>query len=266
MGELEEIGQIDVGSHDVLEANATETRRAKKDPGESRRNLFDLPELPDTRRRKTRKGKRATKRTKKSRAQEPLRTKDGEAAQHSRAKDPAYGESIGTSAKTGRKKGSPEEREEDSDDDVPELKQREEVSDDESSSDEEEALLDSSDEEGGVVKKRDYNNPAKTLDTSAPYIIKPSKRNHAVYARYFPGTNLDTIKATFEATTQLGTKGAVDGFTLRNRIVAPNPVLSIPRRHEDLGWHLLFPGSVGSSCILSGIYGIPLESGMTRLL
>jgi hypothetical protein len=89
----------------------------------------------------------------------------------------------------------------------------------------------------------DYNNPAKTMETSAPYLQRPSKRNIGRYARYFPSTNVDTLKKTFEATTQYGTRGAVEGFNLRHRIIAPNPVLSIPRRNEPVATDTLY-GSV----------------------
>jgi hypothetical protein len=34
-----------------------------------------------------------------------------------------------------------------------------------------------------------------------------------VVLKYFPGANLDTIRATLNATTQLGTRGAGKGFT-----------------------------------------------------
>jgi hypothetical protein len=61
--------------------------------------------------------------------------------------------------------------------------------------------------------------PAVGDNKLAPYAMKPSKQNHDQYARYFPGTAVETIKATFEATTQLGTRGAVEGFNLRDRII-----------------------------------------------
>jgi hypothetical protein len=97
---------------------------------------------------------------------------------------------------------------------------------------------DSSDKEDDAPQQ--YNNPAKSLDTSVRYAMKPSKQNHDQYARYFPGTTVETIKATFEATTQLGTRGAVEGFNLCDRIIAPNPVLSIPRRHKDVATDTLY--------------------------
>jgi hypothetical protein len=80
----------------------------------------------------------------------------------------------------------------------------------------------------------DYNNPAKELRTVSPELEPPGKRNLARYAMYLPGSNLSTIKRTFEATTQLGTHGAVQGINLRDRILSPNPVLNIPRHNEDV--------------------------------
>jgi hypothetical protein len=98
--------------------------------------------------------------------------------------------------------------------------------------------IDSSDNEDDVPLQ--YNNPSKALDTSARYAMKPSKQNHNQYARYFPGTTVETIKAMFEATTQPGTRGAVEGFNLPDRIIAPNPVLSIQRRHKDVATDTLY--------------------------
>ena len=86
----------------------------------------------------------------------------------------------------------------------------------------------------------DYNNPAKTMDLSMPRFLKPTKRDHARYACYFPGADLESIKRTFDATTQLGTRGAVTGFNLRNRLTSPNPVLTTPRRHEDVATDTLY--------------------------
>lgn len=80
----------------------------------------------------------------------------------------------------------------------------------------------------------DYNNPSKELRTVSPGLEPPGKRNLARYAMYLPGSDLSTIKRTFEATTQLGTRGAVQGINLRDRILSPNPVLNIPRRNEDV--------------------------------
>jgi hypothetical protein len=72
----------------------------------------------------------------------------------------------------------------------------------------------------------DYNNPAKTLRTVSPKLEPPSKRNLACYTMYLPGSNLNTIKRMFEATPQLGTRGAVQGINLRDRILSPNPILN----------------------------------------
>ena len=84
------------------------------------------------------------------------------------------------------------------------------------------------------------NNPAKVIEATSPYLEGPSRQNHAKYARYFPGANIDSIKKTFRATTQLGTRGAVEGFNLRNRILAPNPMLTTPRRNEDVATDTLY--------------------------
>ena len=88
------------------------------------------------------------------------------------------------------------------------------------------------------VESSDYNNPAKSYEV--PTITKPSKRNYDQYACYFPGADLNSIKRTFEATTQLGTRGAVTGVTLRHRLTSPNPVLNIPRRNEDVATDTLY--------------------------
>ena len=63
------------------------------------------------------------------------------------------------------------------------------------------------------------------------------------YRRFFPGVTDETIKRTFKATTQYGSKGAVKGTTLRNQHVSPNPILNIPRRNEDVATDTIY-GSV----------------------
>ena len=91
-----------------------------------------------------------------------------------------------------------------------------------------------------------YNNRAKDAEAresaegAEPRILKPSKRNYATYGRHFPGVSLHGIKKTIEATTQYGTRGAVEGAVLRNRIKSPNPVLGIPRRHEPVATDTLY--------------------------
>ena len=80
------------------------------------------------------------------------------------------------------------------------------------------------------------NNRAKAATgIEAPIIttkgeVKPAKH----YRRYFPGVSDETIRRTLKATTQYGTRGAQEGPILRNQIVAPNPILNIPRRQEDV--------------------------------
>ena len=82
---------------------------------------------------------------------------------------------------------------------------------------------DSSDDE----VRTDSNNQARTYEAPTT-TSRPSKQNLERFTRHFPGANLDTIKRTFKATTQLGTRGAVEGINLRHRLVAPNPILNIP--------------------------------------
>jgi hypothetical protein len=88
-------------------------------------------------------------------------------------------------------------------------------------------------------QKGDADGPAP-LPEAGPYLVKPSKRDLSKYARYFPGYNIDTIRRTFDATTQYGTRGAKAGFTLQNQIVSPNPVLNLPRRHEDVATDTIY--------------------------
>jgi hypothetical protein len=91
--------------------------------------------------------------------------------------------------------------------------------------------------------QEDFNDglPAKELRVGTePRLQQPSKRNVEKFSKYFPGTNLDTIKKTFDATTQYGSRGATSGHTLRNQILSPNPVLNIPRRHEEVATDTLY--------------------------
>jgi hypothetical protein len=71
-------------------------------------------------------------------------------------------------------------------------------------------------------------------------LLKPSKKEVAEYSKYFPGTDIDTLRKTFDATTQHGSKGATEGHTLRNQITSPNPILNIPRRHEAVATDTLY--------------------------
>ena len=71
-----------------------------------------------------------------------------------------------------------------------------------------------SDEDEGETPSTNYNNPAKSVTKTGPYAIKPHCRNIEKYSKYFPGTNINTIRKTLDAITQLGTRGAVDGHNL----------------------------------------------------
>ena len=83
-----------------------------------------------------------------------------------------------------------------------------------------------------------FNNKAKTATginfPKAKSRLKPSKRSPEALKRVMPGVSDETIKRTLKATTQYATKGAVEGTTLRQQVQAPNPVLNIPRRNEDV--------------------------------
>jgi hypothetical protein len=102
----------------------------------------------------------------------------------------------------------------------------------------------------GQELRTDYNNPAKTDATAeekderrgshGPRYLRPTKRNYEEYARFFPGIGLENIKATFEATTQYASKGAIPGISIKSRIKSPNPVLNIPRRHEPVATDTIY--------------------------
>ena len=88
-----------------------------------------------------------------------------------------------------------------------------------------------------------YNNPAKTSEADpgsgvwegGHKKLKPQPKTLRKLERYFPGIPTETIKRTFEATTQYGRIGAVTGTAIRSRIKAPNPALNVPRRNEAVG-------------------------------
>ncbi len=96
-----------------------------------------------------------------------------------------------------------------------------------------------SDDEIEPVVRLDSNNPAwmenpnedKSLRPvrNGPKFVEPSKINYEEYARFFPGASLESIKRTFQATTQFGRIGAAPGLTTKSRIKAPNPALNVPR-------------------------------------
>jgi hypothetical protein len=90
-----------------------------------------------------------------------------------------------------------------------------------------------------------FNNKAKSATgINCPpkrWRIKGTKRSDTKKLRkFFPGVNDQAIKRTLDATTQYATRGAVEGTTLRQQIQAPNPVLNIPRRNEDVATDTLY--------------------------
>lgn len=94
-----------------------------------------------------------------------------------------------------------------------------------------------------------YNNRAKDGQAkfdrdhpmeATPRVVKPARRNLDKYGKYFPGITIDVLRKTLDATTQYATKGATEGPTLHNRIKSPNPVLTVPRRHEDVATDTLY--------------------------
>ena len=112
--------------------------------------------------------------------------------------------------------------------------------------------------------RKDYNNPAKTMgedhpaiagkktyNVKAPRVVKPTKENYDLYARHFPGTSLEAIQRTFQATTQYGTRGITPGFHMKHRLKAPNPALTIPRRNEPVATDTIY-GPRGVSAVDNG--------------
>ncbi|CAB9529787.1 Retrotransposon protein [Seminavis robusta] len=73
-----------------------------------------------------------------------------------------------------------------------------------------------------------------------PKSKKIKTQSPAKLRRFFPGVTDETIKRTLDATTQYGTKGATQGRTLRGQIVSPNPILNIPRCHEDVATDTIY--------------------------
>ena len=140
------------------------------------------------------------------------------------------------------------------DDDVPDLEPRNESDPDSSESETEHPR--------GVRKDRSsrYNNRARaaeealaaakerlnSVDTGEviagvePRLHRPAKKDVSEYSKFFPGTDADTLRKTFDATTQYGRRGATGGHTLHKQGVSPNPVLNVPRRHEDVATDTLY--------------------------
>ena len=104
----------------------------------------------------------------------------------------------------------------------------------------------SSDSDSDVpIGKPSFNTKAKTAtgidNPSGRWGVKSvRKRDYKRLKKFLPGASVETIKKTIEATTQYATKGAVEGTTLRQQIHAPNPVLNVPRRNEDVATDTLY--------------------------
>ena len=90
-----------------------------------------------------------------------------------------------------------------------------------------------------------YNNRAKKA-TGIAYPPKyrkmrvTRKKDLKRLKQFFPNCNEETIRHTLGSTTQYGSRGAVEGTTLRQQIKAPNPVLNIPRRNEDVATDTMY--------------------------
>ena len=102
--------------------------------------------------------------------------------------------------------------------------------------------------------KTNYNNPAKIVEAKPTQeeekrVIRwlgkerkalPSDINYAKYAMRFPGVSLESIKRIFEAMTQYGRKGAFPGFTLKQQLVSPNPMLNVMRRNKPVAMDTVY--------------------------
>jgi hypothetical protein len=109
-----------------------------------------------------------------------------------------------------------------------------------------------SDPDDSKVQER-FNNRAKAAQSLEPNedsgeriagieprLHMPSKKDVEEYSKYFPGTDINTLRKTFDATTQYGSKGATQGHTLCNQIASPNPILNLPRRHKEVATDTLY--------------------------
>ena len=127
--------------------------------------------------------------------------------------------------------------------------------DDEPHGKEEHVTVETVDDETSDLEAEDddpsfFNNKARNeaekcckeepLYEAEPRLRTPTKEDVGEYSKYFPGTDHATLKKTFEATTQYGTRGATQGHSLRNTILSPNPILNVPRRHEEVATDTLY--------------------------
>ena len=72
--------------------------------------------------------------------------------------------------------------------------------------------------------------PSKTPFQANKHQIKSETPDVDKYRPYFSWVNVDTIRDTFEHTTQWG--ASVGTFSMKRHLKSRNPVLNIPRSHE----------------------------------
>jgi hypothetical protein len=101
-----------------------------------------------------------------------------------------------------------------------------------------------SDSDVPAIGQAAFNNKAKSATgincPSGKFRVKHRKQNPKELRKFFPGTSDESIRRTLKATTQYASKGAVEGTTLRQQIQAPNPVLNVKRRNEDVATDTLY--------------------------
>ena len=84
-----------------------------------------------------------------------------------------------------------------------------------------------------------------------PRHLEPKKKNPKDYGKFFLGIPADTVKRTFEATTQLGRMQGNTKHWLRRQIKAPNPALNVPRRNEPVATDTVY-GPLGHPAVDDG--------------
>ena len=140
--------------------------------------------------------------------------------------------------------------ESDSADELPTLVDRSQVQDDSSvdssvaGDDYYQDMWDMDDDEDEVTYTP-YNNKAKQATQLDPNPVQTRMPKHKDewykrQRRFFPGTGLNTIKRTFENTTQYGARGATVGPWLQHSVASPNPILNVPRRQEDVATDTIY--------------------------
>jgi hypothetical protein len=104
---------------------------------------------------------------------------------------------------------------------------------------------DSDDESDTPVGRPSFNNEARShtginFPTQKWGVKTVRKWDIQKLKKFLPGVGVETIQDTFRATTQYATKDAVEDTALWKQMQAPNPVLNIPRRNEDVAMDILF--------------------------